>query len=127
MPDGPGPLPPVSTTAIGVAAVRAAEAAQPVPLFVDPLAPVFVRAAQTFWTVDRDELASALNIADVASCVRDEVSRRPRVLIERIAVDVARALLARFERVTEVRVKVEKPEPAGLDAAAEAVEIAISR
>jgi len=77
--------------------------------------------------VDRDELASALNIADVASCVRDEVSRRPRVLIERMATDVARALLARFERVTEVRVKVEKPEPAGLDAAAEAVEIAISR
>ena len=77
--------------------------------------------------VHRDELASALNIADVASCVRDEVSRRPRVLIERIAADVAHALLARFERVTEVRVKVEKPEPAGLDAAAEAVEIAISR
>ena len=77
--------------------------------------------------VHRDELASALNIADVASCVRDEVSRRPRVLIERIAADVARTLLARFERVTEVRVKVEKPEPAGLDAAAEAVGLTLAR
>jgi dihydroneopterin aldolase len=41
--------------------------------------------------------------------------------------DVARALLHRFDRVTEVRVKVEKPEPDGLGAAAEAVELTISR
>jgi methyltransferase (TIGR00027 family) len=52
MPDGPAPLSPVSTTAVGVAAVRAAESARPDPLFVDPLAPEFVRAAQAFWTVD---------------------------------------------------------------------------
>jgi len=37
------------------------------------------------------------------------------------------ALLDRFAEVTEVRVKVEKPEPAGLDAAAEAVELTIAR
>jgi len=49
------------------------------------------------------------------------------VLVERITADVARAVLARFERVSEVTVKVEKPEPAGLDAAAEAVELTISR
>jgi dihydroneopterin aldolase len=49
------------------------------------------------------------------------------VLLERIAADVARALLARFKRVLEVQVKVEKPEPAGLDAAAEAVELTIAR
>ena len=53
MTDGPVPLSPVSTTAVGVAAVRAAESAQADPLFVDPLAPAFVRAAQTFWSVDR--------------------------------------------------------------------------
>ena len=41
--------------------------------------------------------------------------------------DVAEALLERFEEITEVRVKVEKPEPAGLDAAAEAVELTIAR
>lgn len=76
---------------------------------------------------NRDELAAALDIAEVASCVRDEVARRPRALLERMTSDVARALLGRFDRVTEVRVKVEKPEPDGLDAAAEAVELTISR
>ena len=77
--------------------------------------------------VERDELAAALDISEVASCVRDEVARRPRALVERIAADIARALLARFERVEEVRVKVEKPDPAGLDAAAEAVELTLRR
>ena len=77
--------------------------------------------------VAKDELAAALNIADVAACVRDEVARRPRVLLERLTADVARALLERFERVAEVRVKVEKPEPDGLDAAAEAVELTLRR
>lgn len=77
--------------------------------------------------VTKDELAAALDISEVASCVREEVARRPRVLLERVTADVARALLQRFEQVAEVRVKVEKPEPAGLDAAAEAVELTIAR
>jgi dihydroneopterin aldolase len=77
--------------------------------------------------VARDQLAAALDISEVASCVRDEVARRPRVLLERVTADVARALLERFGRVTEVRVKVEKPDPAGLDAAAEAVELTLAR
>jgi len=77
--------------------------------------------------VAKDDLAAALDISEVAGCVREEVARRPRALVERIAVDVARALLARFERVAEVQVKVEKPDPAGLGAAAEAVELTITR
>ena len=77
--------------------------------------------------VAKDDLAAALDISEVASSVREEVARRPRVLLERVAADVARALLERFERVTEVRVKVEKPEPEGLDAVAEAVELTIAR
>jgi dihydroneopterin aldolase len=77
--------------------------------------------------VAKDDLAAALDISAVAACVREEVARRPRVLVERITADVARALLTRFERVSEVTVKVEKPEPAGLDAAAEAVEFTIAR
>src|SRR5207237_2762128 len=77
--------------------------------------------------VVKDDLAAALDISEAAACVREEVARRPRVLLERVAADVARALLARFERVTEVRGKVEKPEPAGLDAAAEAVELTMAR
>ena len=55
MPDDPVRLPPVSTTAVGVAAVRAAESAQPTPLFVDPLAPAFVDAARSFWRADRED------------------------------------------------------------------------
>ncbi len=77
--------------------------------------------------VARDELAAALDIAEGASCVREEVARRPRVLLERLTADVARALLERFDQITEVRVKVEKLEPEGLDAAAEAVELTIAR
>jgi dihydroneopterin aldolase len=77
--------------------------------------------------VAKDDLAAALDISEVASCVRAEVGRRPRVLVERVTSDVAGALLERFERVTEVRVKVEKREPAGLGAAAEAVELTIAR
>ena len=77
--------------------------------------------------VERDDLAAALDISQVAACVRQEVARRPRALVERITADVARALLARFERVSEVTVRVEKPEPAGLDAAAEAVELTLAR
>ena len=77
--------------------------------------------------VAKDELAAAVDISAVASCVRDEVARRPRVLLERLTADVARALLERFERITEVRVRVEKPEPNGLGAAAEAVELTLRR
>jgi len=77
--------------------------------------------------VVKDDLAAALNISEVASCVREEIARRPRALLERMTADLARALLDRFERVTEVRVRVEKPEPAGLDAAAEAVELTLGR
>ena len=75
----------------------------------------------------RDDLAAALDIASVASLVRDEVARRPRVLLERMTADVAQALLEQFDQVTEVLVKVEKPEPRDLGAAAEAVELTISR
>jgi dihydroneopterin aldolase len=77
--------------------------------------------------VARDDLAAALDISALAACVREEVARTPRVLVERMTSDVAQALLARFERIIEVRVRIEKPEPAGLDAAAEAVELTLAR
>src|SRR5438093_12683759 len=77
--------------------------------------------------VAKDDLAAALDISTVASCVREEIARRPRALLERMTADVARALLDRFEHLTEVRVKVEKPQPEGLDAAAEAVELTLAR
>ena len=77
--------------------------------------------------VSRDELSAALDIAAVASVIRDEVARGTRTLLERMAADVARALLQRFDQVTDVSVTVQKPEPAGLDAASEAVELTLSR
>ena len=77
--------------------------------------------------VAKDDLAAALDISEVASCVRDEIARRARVLLERMTADVARALLERFAQITEVRVKVEKPRPDGLAAEAEAVELTIAR
>ena len=77
--------------------------------------------------VAQDELAAALDISEVASCVRDEVARRPRVLLERMTADVARTLLEKFAQITEVQVRVEKPKPDGLEALAEAVELTIAR
>src|SRR5437899_5592925 len=56
--------------------------------------------------VARDDLAAALDISEVASCVREEIARRPRALLERMTDELARALLNRFERATDVRVKV---------------------
>jgi methyltransferase (TIGR00027 family) len=70
MADGAGPLSRVSSTAVGVAAVRAAESSLPDPLFVDPLAPVFVRAAQTFWSVDREEPADRRRVGALIFWIR---------------------------------------------------------
>ena len=77
--------------------------------------------------VRADDLASALDISQLAKVVRDAVAERPRALVERITFDVARSVLARFPAVSEVRVRVQKPEPEGLDAEAEAVELVLRR
>ena len=77
--------------------------------------------------IAKDDLAAALDISAAAACVRDEVARRPRALLERMTADVANALLERFAKVTEVTVRIEKPEPEGLEATAEAVELTLAR
>ena len=77
--------------------------------------------------VRADDLASALDISALAKVVRDAVAERPRALVERITFDVARSVLARFPAVSEVRVRVLKPHPDGLDADAEAVELVLRR
>src|SRR5437016_14329229 len=77
--------------------------------------------------ITTDDLRHALDISAVASAVRASVAERPRALIERIAADAANALLAEFAKVSEVRVKVTKPRPDGLDAESEAVEITRGR
>jgi dihydroneopterin aldolase len=77
--------------------------------------------------VDRDDLAAAVDIAAIAATVRAEMSRRPRALVERMAADVAASLLERFSQVDAVRVRVEKQQPEGLGADAEAVELTLAR
>lgn len=77
--------------------------------------------------VRADDLGSALDISLLAKVVREAVAERPRALVERITFDVARAVLARFPAVSEARVRVLKPEPDGLDASAEAVELVLRR
>jgi dihydroneopterin aldolase len=76
---------------------------------------------------EQDDVAAAIDIAAVAALVRTEIAARPRALIERMAADVAHALLDKFADASEVRVRVEKPHPDGLDAEAESVELAATR
>ena len=77
--------------------------------------------------IESDDLAQAIDIAAIAETVRAEMARRPRALVERMAADVAASLLEHFPDVLEVRARVEKQEPEGLGAAAESVEITITR
>jgi dihydroneopterin aldolase len=77
--------------------------------------------------VRADDLASALDISLLAKVVREAVAERPRSLVERITFDVARSVLSRFPAVSETRVRVLKPEPNGLNAGAEAVELVLRR
>jgi dihydroneopterin aldolase len=77
--------------------------------------------------VRADALASALDISALAAVVRAAVAERPRALVERITFDVARGVLARFPAVSEARVRVLKPNPDGLGADGEAVELVLRR
>jgi dihydroneopterin aldolase len=77
--------------------------------------------------VEHDDLDEAIDISAIAATVREEMARTPRALVERMAGDVARATLARFEAADEVRVRVEKQQPEGLDADAESVELRLAR
>jgi dihydroneopterin aldolase len=77
--------------------------------------------------VRADDISAALDISVLAKVVRESVADRPRALVERITFDVARSVLARFPAVSETRVRVLKPEPDGLDAEAEAVELVLRR
>jgi methyltransferase (TIGR00027 family) len=67
--DPTSPLPPVSTTAVGVAAIRAAEADRSDALFADPLASAFVRAAGSSWRPTTDP-AQSERITGVIAWVR---------------------------------------------------------
>lgn len=74
-----------------------------------------------------DDLANAVDLAGLASAVRDVVGGPSRVLLETVVVDVASILLERFPAVQEVTVRVSMPHPPGLDAAEEAIELTLDR
>lgn len=80
-----------------------------------------LRASET------DALADALDFAALAGAIREIVGGPPRALLEAVAADVARTILARFPPVGVVRVRLEKPNPPGLGAAAEGVELTLRR
>jgi len=74
-----------------------------------------------------DDLASAVDLAALAATVREVVGGPSRVLLETVVSTLARTLLERFPALEEVTVRITVPEPAGLDAAAEAVEVTLAR
>jgi dihydroneopterin aldolase len=77
--------------------------------------------------VARDALGATLDLAALAATVREIVGGPSRTLLERVSADVARAILERFRGAREVRVRVAKPDPPGLGAAAEAATIRLTR
>jgi dihydroneopterin aldolase len=74
-----------------------------------------------------DDLARAVDLAALAATVREVVGGPSRTLLETVVVAIAQALLGRFPTLEEVRVRVRVPEPAGLDAAEEAIEVTLVR
>lgn len=77
--------------------------------------------------VRTDSLAATIDLAALAATAREVVAGTSRSLLERLAADVADAILERFAGAAEVRVRVSKPDPPGLDAAEEAVELRRAR
>jgi methyltransferase (TIGR00027 family) len=76
--DPTSPLPPVSATAVGVAAIRAAESERPDALFTDPLAGAFVRAAGSSWSpssdpADRDRVTALITWVRVRTRFLDDL------------------------------------------------------
>lgn len=82
------------------------------------LVDVSVRSRQGVATANPDELAVV---------AREAVAASSRRLLERVAFDVADAVLTRWDQADAVWVRVTKSDPPGLEAAAEAVAITLSR
>ena len=72
-----------------------------------------------------DAFDDVVDLADLAAFVRERVGAAPRMLLETIAVHTARGVLERYPMVERVHLRVVKPEPAGLDAHSESVELAL--
>jgi dihydroneopterin aldolase len=89
---------------------------------VDVAVRLDIRAA-----AEQDSLAAAVDFAALGTTVREVVSGQSRALLETLAVEVARDVLRRFPAVREVCVRLAKPDPPGLQATEEAVEVTLGR
>jgi dihydroneopterin aldolase len=74
-----------------------------------------------------DAYADVVDLADLASFIRESVAAQPRRLLETIAAHAAIGVLERYPAVERVRLSVIKPEPSGLDAAEESATVRLSR
>jgi 7,8-dihydroneopterin aldolase/epimerase/oxygenase len=74
-----------------------------------------------------DAYADVVDLSALAHVVREIVGGQPRLLLETVAVHAARLVLERFSAVQQVRLRLAKPDPPGLDAAEEAVEVSVVR
>jgi len=77
--------------------------------------------------IGTDDLASTIDLAELGAVARETVAGTSRALLESVASDVADAVLERFAAASEVRVRVAKPDPPGLEAREEAAEISRAR
>jgi dihydroneopterin aldolase len=74
-----------------------------------------------------DAYEDVVDLSALAATVRAMVARKPWLLLETVAVQTARAILHEYPSVASVRLRVAKPEPPGLDAAEESVELTLQR
>jgi dihydroneopterin aldolase len=74
-----------------------------------------------------DSYADVVDLADLAAAVREIIGGQPRLLLETVAVDVARLVLERYPSTSRVTLRLAKPDPPDLDAAEEVVEVALDR
>ncbi|AJH79971.1 dihydroneopterin aldolase [Heyndrickxia coagulans] len=63
------------------------------------------------WAGETDRLEETVSYADVYACVEKIVEGQPFKLLEAVAEKLAASILALYEKVAEVTVKVTKPDP----------------
>jgi 7,8-dihydroneopterin aldolase/epimerase/oxygenase len=74
-----------------------------------------------------DDLSDALDLASLAQTVQDVFVGPSRKLLEALALATAAAVLQRFTQAVEVKVRVRKPDPPGIEAAEEAACVQVSK
>lgn len=76
---------------------------------------------------ESDDVRDALDLSGLAEAVLGVIGGESRALLETLAVQAAREVLRRFPMAEEVRLRLAKPDPPGIDAAEEAVSVELSR